>query len=270
MARPGSGPARTTFGRHQLLGVISRGRSGEVFRALDPASERVVALKVLAGDTADRDYRARVARACGITRGMVNPHVVPVFDHGEVDGRLFVAMGLVEGPDLGAVLAREEVLAPPRAVAVVEQVASALAAAHALGLVHRNVKPSNLLLARSDAAADQVWVADFGLVSSNGLSLDYTAPERFRGGATDHREDVYALGCVLFVCLTGGRVYPGRNLPERMRGHLESPVPRVSERRPEIPAAFDAVVAQALAKDVGERYVTVGALAAAARAAVGQ
>ena len=163
-------------------------------------------------------------------------------------------------------LAREEVLTPERAVAVVEQVAAALAAAHARGLAHRNVKPSNVLF--TDASAAEVRVGDFGLVSRNGLSLDHTAPERFRGGATDHREDVYALGCVLFTCLTGARPYPGRSLPERMRGHLESPIPRPSEQRPGVPSGFDAVIAGALAKTPGERTATVGTLAAAARAAL--
>ena len=263
---PRAGPARTALGPYVLSDVVHRGRSGEVVRAHDTVHDRVVALKLLAPDTAEREFRARFDRACGTVRTLREPHVLPVLDHGEAGGRLYVATPLLAGPDLGAVLAREEVLAPERAVAVVEQVARALAAAHARGLAHRNVKPANVLF--TDASAAEVRVGDFGLVSRNGLSLDHTAPERFRGGATDHREDVYALGCVLFTCLTGARPYPGRSLPERMRGHLDGPIPRPSEQRPGVPPAFDDVIAGALAKTPAERTATVGTLAAAARAAL--
>jgi serine/threonine protein kinase len=263
---PRAGPPRSALGPYVLSDVVHRGRSGEVVRAHDTARDRVVALKLLAPDTAEREFRARFDRACGTVRTLREPHVLPVLDHGEAGGRLFVATPLLAGPDLGAVLAREEVLTPERAVAVVEQVAAALAAAHARGLAHRNVKPSNVLF--TDASAAEVRVGDFGLVSRNGLSLDHTAPERFRGGAADHREDVYALGCVLFTCLTGARPYPGRSLPERMRGHLEGPIPRPSEQRSGVPSGFDAVVAGALAKTPAERTATVGTLAAAARSAL--
>jgi serine/threonine protein kinase len=263
---PRAGPPRTTLGPYVVTDVLHRGRSGEVVRAHDTTHDRVVALKLLASDGADREYRSRVDRACGIARTLHEPHVLPVLDHGEIAGRLFVAMPLLAGPDLRAVLRREEVLDPARAVTVVEQVALALAAAHARGLAHRNVKPSNVLFA--DPQATEVRLGDFGLVSRNGLSLDHTAPERFRGGPTDHREDVYALGCVLYTCLTGSRPYPGRSLPERMRGHLESPVPKPSEQRPGVPAGFDTVIAGALAKTPQERTPTVGTLAAAARAAL--
>ncbi|GAA4907711.1 serine/threonine-protein kinase [Actinomycetospora succinea] len=264
---PRAGPPRAVLGPYVVQDVVHRGRSGEVVRAHDTAHDRVVALKLLAPDTADREYRARFDRSCGVARTLREPHVLPVLDFGETGGRLFVATPLLAGPDLGTVLHRDEVLDPARAVAVVEQAARGLAAAHARGLAHRNVKPANLLFA--DPSATEVRVGDFGLVSRNGLSLDHTAPERFRGGATDHREDVYALGCVLYTCLTGARPYPGRSLPERMRGHLESPIPRPSEARPGVPAAFDAVIAGALAKTPAERTATVGTLAAAARAALG-
>jgi serine/threonine protein kinase len=264
---PRAGPPRAALGPYLLQDVLHRGRSGEVVRAHDTAHDRVVALRLLAPDGADREFRARFDRACGIVRTLREPHVLPVLDHGESHGRLYVATPLLAGPDLRTVLAREEVLAPERAVAVVEQAARALAAAHARGLAHRNVKPSNVLFA--DAPATEVRVGDFGLVSRNGLSLDHTAPERFRGGATDHREDVYALGCVLYTVLTGVRPYPGRSLPERMRGHLESPIPRPSEQRPGVPKAFDEVIAGALAKTPDARTATVGTLAAAARAALG-
>ncbi|GAA4881981.1 serine/threonine-protein kinase [Actinomycetospora straminea] len=263
---PRAGPPRAVLGPYVVQDVVHRGRSGEVLRAHDTAHDRVVALKLLAAEDADREYRARFDRSCGIARTLREPHVLPVLDYGETGGRLFVATPLLGGPDLGAVLHREEVLDPARAVAVVEQVARALAAAHARGLAHRNIKPANVVF--TDPGAGELRVGDFGLVSRNGLSLDHTAPERFRGGATDHREDVYALGCVLYTCLTGARPYPGRSLPERMRGHLEGPIPRPSEQRRGVPAAFDAVVAGALAKTPGDRTPTVGTLAAGARAAL--
>jgi serine/threonine protein kinase len=265
---PRAGPPRAVLGPYVLQDVVRRGRSAELVRAHDTAHDRVVVLKLIAPDTTDREYRTRFDRACGIVRRLREPHVMPVLDHGEIGGRLFVAMPPIGGPDLAAVLARDEALAPERAVAVVEQAARALAAAHARGLVHRNLKPSNVLFA--DPAATEVRVADFGLVSRNGLSLDYTAPERFHGRPTDHREDVYALGCVLYTCLTGARPYPGRSLPERMRGHLESPIPRPSQQRPGVPAAFDEVIATAMAKTPAERTITVGTLATGARAALGE
>jgi serine/threonine protein kinase len=259
-------PPHGEFGRYRLLEVLHRGRSGEVFRALDLRDGRVVALKLFAPDTADREFRARFDRACRITAELREPRVVTVLDHGEHEGRFYVAMRLVDGPSLAAVLAHDGVLAPERAVTVVEQVARALAAAHARGLVHRNVKPSNMLFA--DPAAADACLVDFGLVSRNGLSLDYTAPERFRGGGSDHREDVYALGCVLYTCLTGSRPYPGRSLPERMRGHLEGAIPRPSEHTPGLPVGLDDVIGTALAKQAPDRHPTVGTLAAAARAAL--
>jgi serine/threonine protein kinase len=263
---PPAGGTPRRFGHYELLDLVHRGRSGEVWRARHTLAGRVGALKVLGPDGADREYRGRVERACAIARTLREPHVLPVLEHGEIEGRLTVETPLLAGPDLAAVLRHDGVLEPARVVAVVEQAAAALAAAHARGLAHRNVKPSNLLFA--DPQATEVRVADFGLVSRNGLSLDHTAPERFRGGPTDHREDVYALGCVLYSCLTGSRPYPGRSLPERMRGHLESPIPKPSEQRPGVPAAFDAVIAGALAKTPQERTPTVGTLAAAARAAL--
>jgi serine/threonine protein kinase len=262
---PGGGTPRS-FGPYALLEPLHRGRSGDVWRARHTVAGRIGALKLLAPDGTDREFRSRFDRACGIVRTLREPHVLPVLEHGEDGGRLFVEMPLLTGPDLRTVLGHEKVLDPARAVAVVGQVALALAAAHARGLAHRNVKPSTVLFA--DPAATEVRLGDFGLVSRNGLSLDHTAPERFRGGPTDHREDVYALGCVLYTCLTGERPYPGRSLPERMRGHLESPVPKPSEHRPGVPAAFDAVIAGALAKTPAERTATVGTLAAAAREAL--
>jgi serine/threonine-protein kinase len=266
----------TVFGPYRLQGLLGRGGMGEVYRAFDTGRDRVVALKVLPSRLAgDADFAARFRREARLAARLRDPHVVPIHDYGEVDGRLFLDMRLVEGTDLAAVLTAERRLDPARAVHLVAQVAGALDAAHRDGLVHRDVKPSNVLV-----TADQhVYLTDFGIARSTDATaltgtgaavgtIHYMAPERFLLGRVDRRVDVYSLGCLLHEALTGRRPYPGDEIAAQMYAHVHLPVPRPSALVPGLPAALDAVVARAMAKDPAHRFDTAGALAGAARAAL--
>ncbi|MGQ0573944.1 MAG: protein kinase domain-containing protein [Pseudonocardia sp.] len=265
-----------TFGPYRLQGLLGRGGMGEVHRAFDTGHQRVVALKLLPEHLgADPEFRARFRREAQIAATLRDPHVVPIHAYGEVDGRLFLDMRLVDGEDLGRVVARDGALPPARAVAIVEQVASALDAAHADGLVHRDVKPSNVLLAAG--RRDFAYLVDFGIArpaeTSTGSALtgsgttvgtlDYMAPERIAGGPVDRRVDVYSLACVLHELLTGSRPFPVTEVVALLHAHLHVPPPAPSRHRPGL-APFDPVVARGMAKDPAQRYPTAGALAAAA------
>ncbi|MDX6585230.1 MAG: hypothetical protein QOI10_4414, partial [Solirubrobacterales bacterium] len=275
------------FGPYRLEGLLGRGGMGEVFRAFDTGRNRVVALKRLPSAlAADPEFQARFRSESALAARLNEPHIVPIHDYGEINGRLFIDMRLVEGVDLGVHLTEHGPLTPERAVNVITQVAAALDAAHAAGMVHRDIKPANVLLTNpSNAGAggdgEFVYVADFGIaraISSNTASLtatgatvgslEYMAPERFIGGHGDHRVDVYSLGCLLYEALTARKPFPGEGFPAMIHGHLNLPPPRSSELRPEIPAGLDDVIATAMAKDPDQRYPSTGALATAARAAL--
>ncbi len=267
------------FGPYRLEALLGRGGMGEVHRAVDTVIDRVVALKRLAPHlAADTEYQSRFRRESHAVARLRDPHVIPIHNYGEIDGRLFIDMRLVDGENLADLLTREGGLPPARAVDLVAQVASALTAAHAEGIVHRDVKPSNVLI----TGTDFVYLVDFGVAQTSTVTsavnltktgatvgtLDYMAPERFGGGPTDHRVDVYALGCLLFQTLTGRKPFPGDGLPTMIYAHLTLPPPRPSEEVPELPAALDAVVARGMAKEPEHRYPTAAALAAAARGAL--
>lgn len=272
------------FGPYRLQGLLGRGGMGEVYRAFDAAHDRVVALKLLVPSlVADPNFRARFVREAQIAARLRDPHVIPIHSYGEIDGRLYLDMRLVEGDNLTTVLAREGALAPERAVAIVEQVASALDAAHEEGLIHRDVKPGNVLVTQPRPGRPEfVYLADFGIarptdtgehtsLTGTGAvvgSTAYMAPERFLGGPIDHRVDVYALACVLYQCLCGRRPFPGDESIAHLHGHLNLPPPQPSHHDPALSPAFDAVVARGLAKDPAARYATAGELAAAARDAL--
>ncbi|BBY21213.1 hypothetical protein MSTO_14180 [Mycobacterium stomatepiae] len=264
------------FGHYELRELLGRGGMGQVFRAYDTSTDRVVALKVLPAHLADdEEFQTRFRREARIAASLSDPHMVPIHSYGEIDGRLYVDMRLIEGRDLAAYIGENGGrLSPERAVAVVEQVAAALDTAHGVGLIHRDIKPSNILV----SARDFVYLIDFGLartaadtaLTHTGHTMGtmaYMAPERFRGIA-DHRADVYALACVLYECLTGRLPYPGDSMEEQLNGHLNISPPRPSAASADVSQALDAVVARGMAKDVDQRFQTAIELAQAARAAL--
>lgn len=263
------------FGRYTLQTLLGRGGMGEVWRAHDTATNRVVALKLLPSHLADDSvFQERFRREAQLAAGLYEPHIVPIHNFGEIDGRLYVDMRLIEGRDLEALLSQGP-LEPARAVKIIEQVASALQAAHAAGLVHRDVKPSNVLVTNSDFA----YLIDFGIartIGETGLTATgsaigtwaYMAPERFGAGRPDARSDVYALTCVLHQTLTGERPFPGDSVEQQVAGHLSTPPPRPSAVQTTLPQAIDDVIARGMAKDPDQRYSTAVELSSAAHTAI--
>ncbi|WP_394619469.1 protein kinase [Lentzea sp. JNUCC 0626] len=261
-----------TFGPYRIEELLGRGGMGEVHRAYDTAHDRFVALKRLSpGYHDDEDYRARFRREAQIVARLREPHVIPIHAYGEIDDRLYLDMRLVEGADLSDLI-RTEPLEPARAVRIVEQVASALDAAHADGLIHRDVKPSNILV----TAGDFVYLVDFGIARSASPAatsltasgsvvgtLDYMAPERFESGPVDGRADVYALACVLFACLSGRRPFTADGTAAQIWAHLNEAPPKASPLNPAVPAAVDEVIAKGMAKRPADRYATAGEFAQA-------
>ena len=265
----------TPFGRYRLITLLGRGGMGEVWRAYDTETQRVVALKVLPEHLAsDSQFEQRFRREAFAAAGLADPHVVPIHYFGEIDGRLYVDMRLIEGRDLQRLLA-DGPLAPDRAVAIISQIASALQAAHRIGLVHRDVKPSNILVAEDDFA----YLIDFGIARAVGDTKltgtgsvigtwAYLAPERLTSGQTDPRADTYALACVLHECLTGSEPFPGNSIEQLIAAHLSAPPPRPSVLRHDVPVGLDTVIAKGMAKDPAARYSTPREMANAARAAI--
>jgi DNA-binding beta-propeller fold protein YncE len=267
----------TELAGYRLEAMIGRGGMGVVYRAHDLALDRDVALKLLVPELAeDVSFRERFLRESRLAASLEHPNVVPIHDAGEVDGQLYIAMRLVEGTDLKAML-RDGPIEPREALDIVEQIADALDAAHARGLVHRDVKPSNVLV----TGQGHVYLADFGLTrrlgdagealgAANSLgSVDYVAPEQIRGDEVDGRADLYSLGCLLHECLTGEPPFRHGSETKTLFAHLQEPPPGASGLNPRLPVAVDAVIASALAKDPGERPGTCGQLTDAAREALG-
>lgn len=266
--------ARGLFGNYHLDRLVGRGGMGEVWLARDRTGS-AVALKVLsAAYSADPGYRRRFEREARLGTHVRNPHIVPIRAFGEVDGHLFLEMPFIEGVDLATRL-RSGALIPARAVEVIAQAAEALDAAHAAGLVHRDVKPGNIL----EDANGFVYLIDFGIaraadgtaLTATGLvvgTLGYMAPERFTGAA-EARSDVYSLACVLYETLTGRVPYGDGDPAQQMHAHLMSEPPHASRAARGVPPALDAVIARGMAKEPGDRYASAGEFAAAARAALG-
>ncbi|MGW1739035.1 protein kinase domain-containing protein [Nocardia sp. NPDC001965] len=264
----------TEFGRYRLLDPLGAGAMGEVHRAYDTGTERMVALKVLSKEFAqDTTYRRRFQREAQLVARLHEPHIVPIHDFGEIDGRLFLDMRLVEAPNLATLLADNGPLDAAEAVAVIAQIAAALDAAHTGGVVHRDVKPSNILVTPDGFA----YLIDFGIARSGQDTtltragtmigtLAYMAPERLTLDRIDARSDVYSLACVLYECLAGTKPYLGDSVERQIAAHLTDRPPLPSAAG--VPPAFDAVIAAGMAKDPDDRYGSAGELAAAARQAL--
>jgi DNA-binding beta-propeller fold protein YncE len=271
----------TRLAGYQIQALLGRGGMGVVYLAEQLGPRRQVALKLLLDPaTASEGFRTRFLRESELAAAIDHPNVLPVYDAGETDGVLWIAMRYVDGIDLAGLLEREGPLAAEQALAVCGQVAGALDAAHARGLVHRDVKPGNVLLAVEEGSVTHAYLADFGLTKrvggARGLTasgqvlgtIDYVAPEQVEGGPVDGRADQYALGCVLFECLTG--VVPFRRDSELavLWAHVNDPPPPLGEHRPELPAALDDAIGRALAKGPGDRHPSCEALVASAQAAL--
>jgi serine/threonine protein kinase len=265
------------FAGYRIEGVIRHGGMATVYQARHLVLQRPAALKVLApGLARDQRFRARFLGESRTAASLDHPHIVPIYDAGEAHGVLFIAMRLIEGADLRALLDSETQLEPRRTVALLAQVASALDAAHARGLVHRDVKPSNILVAAPD---EHAYLADFGItkqLASEALTatseflgtIDYMCPEQIEGLSLDGRADVYALGCVLHECLTGVAPFAADTVVGVMHAHLTKPPPRPSVVNSALPIGLDLVVATAMAKSPADRHPTCAALVEAARAAL--
>lgn len=268
----------TPFGQYQLQELIGRGGMGEVYRAFDTRTDRVVALKVLPSHLArDEVFQQRFRRESQAAAGINEPHVVPIHGFGEIEDRLYLDMRLIDGRNLSDMLGQDDEkkpLKPALAVSIIEQVAAALDAAHELGLIHRDVKPSNIIVTKNDFA----YLIDFGLARTAGQqglttagstlgTMAYMSPERFEGGEIDPRSDVYALTCVLYECLTGQRPYPVDSLEQQIAKHINAPAPKPSALDSKL-AAFDDVIAKGMSKKPGKRYQSAGEMAAAARRAL--
>ncbi|MEV6139919.1 protein kinase [Nocardia sp. NPDC051990] len=262
------------FGKYRLDRLLGRGGMGAVWLAHDSETGRTVALKVLAEHVAaDADYRKRFQREARLGSSLRHPHIVPIHGFGELDGRLYIDMEYVDGIDLAEMLTRVGTLTPTAAIDFVTQAASGLDAAHRAGLIHRDVKPPNILVGTGGHA----YLIDFGIaqslgqtaVTATGMAIGswaYMAPERFNG-TVDARSDVYSLACVLYECLTGRRPYGDIDPARQMHGHLMTDPPRVSTVNPAVPSELDAVIARGMAKDQTQRYPTAREFAAAAYAA---
>jgi serine/threonine-protein kinase len=256
---------------------IGRGGMGVVYRAEHLNLRRRAAVKIIAPDLAESDgFRERFTREARIAAALQHPNIVTVYDAGEVDGLLYLAMQYIEGSDLAAMLRDDGRLRPYRAIDVCRQVAAALDAAHAMGLIHRDVKPANVLIEGRTA-----FLTDFGLTKrlegeQTQLTragdvvgtIHYVAPEQIEGTAVSARTDVYSLGCLLYHCLTGQVPFARDTDVAVIYAHLSEPPPKVSDVRPELPEGLDGVIAKALDKSPDRRFPTCGDLISAARAVI--
>nr|WP_218021703.1 serine/threonine-protein kinase [Nocardia harenae] len=269
-----------TFAGYTVRRVLGFGGMGTVYLARHPRLPRLTALKLLGRDLySDTEIRKRFEREADLVAQLDHPNIVTVYDRGAEDDQLWISMQFVAGADASCV--DVGVLPPARAVRIIADTASALDFAHVNGVLHRDVKPANILLAKAPIGQpERVLLTDFGIASvrdadttlgsagSITATLAYAAPEHLAGAALDHRADQYSLACTLFWMLTGAAPYPGANPAAVINGHLNLPVPSARTARPDLSPAFDAVIMRALAKEPGERFDTCAAFAAAAKAAL--
>ena len=272
--------AGTVLAGYRLERLLGRGGMGTVWLATQEALDRKVALKLLAPEiSADPKFRARFLSESRLAASIDHPNIVPVFEAGEADGELFLAMRYVEGTDLDSLISNEGALAPGRIVGLLAGIADALDAAHARGLVHRDVKPSNILVAPGQRG-EHAYLSDFGLTkrlgSSDALtrtgqvigSVGYLAPEAIEGGSVDHRADIYSLGCVLYAALSGHPPYERDTDLAVLWAHVKAEPPTLAPDHPAL-APLDPVIARALAKDPEARFASAGELIDAAGTAMG-
>jgi serine/threonine protein kinase len=267
------------FAGHRVEDVAGRGAMGVVYRATHLALNVQRALKVITPEHAtDEDFRIRFQRESQLAASLDHPNVIPIHHAGEEGGVLYITMRMVEGMDVGAMLIRDGRLEPERAVKVVKEVSDALDVAHGHGLIHRDVKPANVLI-ENPGPHEHIYLTDFGLTKPIGGggptktgfavgTFDYMAPEQFQGGDIDGRADVYALACLLYELLTGSVPFVRSSDAQRMYAHMQEMPPAASEMVPGLPAEMDDVIRRGMAKDPDERFGSAGELAAAAAAAL--
>jgi serine/threonine protein kinase len=265
----------TMFGKYRIVALLGKGGMGHVYEAYDTTKDRSVALKVLADQfSQDQEFLNRFQRESHAAAKLQEPHVIPIHDWGEINGEFYIDMRLVQGADLQQMIAQGP-LAPERAVAVINQIASALDAAHAEGLIHRDVKPANIIVTPADFA----YLVDFGIAEGKGDSrftsdgfrvgsLAYMAPERFSNSPETPAVDVYSLTCVLHEALTGETPFPTNTTQQEIAAHLSLPPPQPSAVNSRVPASFDEVIARGMAKEPDDRYGSAGALGRAAERAL--
>jgi serine/threonine protein kinase len=265
----------TAFGKYNITRLLGKGGMGEVYEAYDTGKGRIVALKILADEFSnDVNFRTRFQRESHAAAILQEPHVIPIHDWGEIDGSLYIDMRLVHGQTLFDLIAKGP-LAPSRAVAIISQVGAALDAAHAERLIHRDIKPQNIIVTPNDFA----YLVDFGIAEATGDTrltmagtqigtMIYMAPERFSDQVATPAVDVYSLACVLYESLTGDAPFATDSLENLLAAHMGSPPPRPSVANPRVPAALDDVVARGMAKDPDDRYGTAGGLGRAAQRAL--
>jgi Protein kinase domain len=271
------------FAGYRLESLLGHGGMSIVYRAEHLALGRTVALKLLAPQLSeDQGFRERFTRESRLAASLDHPNIIPIYEAGEHEDTFWIAMRYVPGSDVKNLLKREGPLDPERVVGIIAPVASALGAAHAKGLVHRDVKPANILLSSGDDAedGDHVYLSDFGVakhsasraLTKTGIfvgTAEYASPEQIEGKELDGRADVYSLGCVLYECLTGAPAYDRDSEVALMYAHLLEPPPSVTAQRQDLPPEIDGLVAKAMAKSRDERFATAREFAAEARSVLG-
>jgi Protein kinase domain len=272
----------TEFGGYRIEGLLGRGGMSEVYRASNPRLGNTIAVKLLTRELGrDEIFRERFVRESQLAASLNHPNVIPIFDAGEADGLPYIAMRYVEGSDLQELLTREGALSVEAAISIVAQIGAALDCAHEKGLIHRDVKPANILIESNGESVPHVYLSDFGVAkhggSRSGLTstgqfvgtVDYIAPEQIEGKGLSGATDVYSLACVLYQTLAGAPPFDRDTDVGMIYAHLVEPPPAITERRPDLPVELDAVLARALSKRPADRYQSCRELVTAVRQAVG-